>query len=170
MGGNDSCTIWIYLMQLNYTLKIGRFNHFMLYILPQFFKIGLWQRCQISCLRNRNVFKRSQDWFSGGSDGKESACNAGDPCSIPGLGSFPGEGNGNPLQYPCLENLMEGGQSIGLHKSQTGLSNFTFTFAFKTESKCKNPQFILWFQFISYVFCSPPTHIKTLYQRHKWFS
>ena len=51
-------------------------------------------------------------------------------------------------------------QSIGLHKSQTGLSNFTFTFAFKTESKCKNPQFILWFQFISYTFCSPPTQKK----------
>ena len=42
--------------------------------------------------------------FPGGSDGKESACNARDPGSIPGLkGSF-GEGNGNPLQYSCLEN------------------------------------------------------------------
>ena len=36
--------------------------------------------------------------------GKESACRAGDPGSIPGLGRSPGEGNGNPLQYPCLEN------------------------------------------------------------------
>ena len=42
--------------------------------------------------------------FPGGSDGKESACNAGDMCSIPGLGRFSGEGNGNPLQYSCLEN------------------------------------------------------------------
>ena len=42
--------------------------------------------------------------FSGGSDGKESACNGGNPGSIPGLGGFPGEGNGNPLQYSCLEN------------------------------------------------------------------
>ena len=41
--------------------------------------------------------------------GKESACSAGDLGSIPGLGRFPGEGNGNPLQYPCLENLMERG-------------------------------------------------------------
>ena len=41
-----------------------------------------------------------------GSDGKESACNAGDLGSIPGLGRFPGEGNGNPLQYSCLENPM----------------------------------------------------------------
>ena len=42
--------------------------------------------------------------FPGDSDGKESACNVGDPGSIPGLGKSPGEGNGNPLQYSCLEN------------------------------------------------------------------
>ena len=41
--------------------------------------------------------------------GKESACNAGGPGSIPGLGRSPGEGNGNPLQYSCLENPMDGG-------------------------------------------------------------
>ena len=45
----------------------------------------------------------------GGSDGKVSACNAGDPGSIPGLGRSPGEGNGNPLQHSCLENPMDGG-------------------------------------------------------------
>ena len=39
----------------------------------------------------------------------ESACSAGDPGLIPGLGRSPGEGNGNPLQYPCLENLMDRG-------------------------------------------------------------
>ena len=42
--------------------------------------------------------------FPGGSVGKESACNAGDLDSIPGLGRFPGGGHGNPLQYSCLEN------------------------------------------------------------------
>ena len=42
--------------------------------------------------------------FPGGSDGEESACNAGDPCSIPGLGRSPGGGHDNPLQYSCLEN------------------------------------------------------------------
>ena len=47
--------------------------------------------------------------FPGGSDGKVSACNAGDPGSIPGLGRSPGEGNGNPLQYSGLENPMDGG-------------------------------------------------------------
>ena len=47
--------------------------------------------------------------FPGGSDGKESACNARDPGSIPGWGISPGEGNDNPLQYSCLENPMDRG-------------------------------------------------------------
>ena len=47
--------------------------------------------------------------FPGGSDGKESACNVGDLGSIPGLERSPGRGHGNPLQYSCLENLMERG-------------------------------------------------------------
>ena len=47
--------------------------------------------------------------FLGGSDGKASAYNVGDLGSIPGLGRSPGEGNGNPLQYSCLENPMDGG-------------------------------------------------------------
>ena len=47
--------------------------------------------------------------FPGGSDGKESACSAGDPGSIPGLGRSPGKGNGNPLQCSCLEKSMDGG-------------------------------------------------------------
>ena len=42
---------------------------------------------------------------------KVSACNTGDPGSIPGSGRFPGEGNGNSLQYSCLENSMDGGIS-----------------------------------------------------------
>ena len=52
-------------------------------------------------LCSREVFPRS-------SVGKESACNAGDLSSIPGSTRSPGEGNGNPLQYSCLENSMEG--------------------------------------------------------------
>ena len=47
--------------------------------------------------------------FPGSSDSKESACNAGDLGSIPGLGRSPGEGNGYPLQYCCLENHMDKG-------------------------------------------------------------
>ena len=51
----------------------------------------------------------NSDRFPGGSEVKASAWNAGDPGSIPGSGRSPGEGNGNPLQYSCLENPMEGG-------------------------------------------------------------
>ena len=47
--------------------------------------------------------------FPGGSDGKVSAYNVGDPDLIPGLGRSPGEGNGNLLQHSCLENPMDGG-------------------------------------------------------------
>ena len=61
-----------------------------------------------------------------------SACNAGDLGSIPGLGRSPGEGNGNPIQYSCLENLMDTGAwwatVHGVAKSRTGLRDFTFTF------------------------------------------
>ena len=68
--------------------------------------------------------------FPGGSDGKESACNAGDPGSIPGWGRFPGEGNGYPLQYSCLKNPMdkETWQATvhGVAKSQPRLSTNTF--------------------------------------------
>ena len=62
-----------------------------------------------------------------GSDGKESACNAGGPGLIPGSGGYPGEGNGNPLQYSCLENTMDRGAwwatDHGTAKSWTRLSN-----------------------------------------------
>ena len=61
--------------------------------------------------------------FPGGSDGKESACNAGDIGSIPESGRSPGEGNGHPLQYSCLENSMDGGAwwatVHGVSKSRT---------------------------------------------------
>ena len=64
--------------------------------------------------------------FPGGSDGKESACNAGDPGSIPGVGRFPGEGKGDPLQYSYLQNPVDGGACqatvMGL-QSQTQLSD-----------------------------------------------
>ena len=65
--------------------------------------------------------------FPNGSDDKESACNVGDPGSIPGSRRSPREGNGNPLQYSCLENPMDRGawraRVQGVIKSQTPLSN-----------------------------------------------
>ena len=101
--------------------------------------------------------------FPGGSDGKESACNAGHSGSIHGMGRYPGEGNGNPLQnvhtvvllvpycyrlgegdgtllqHSCLENPMDGGAwwaaVHGVTKSRTRLSDFRFTFHFHALEK-----------------------------------
>ena len=60
--------------------------------------------------------------FPGGADGKVSVYNEGDLGSIPGSGRSPGKGNGNPLQYSCLENIIIG--IIGVAKSRTQLSDF----------------------------------------------
>ena len=69
--------------------------------------------------------------FPGGSEVKASAWNAGDLSSIPGSGRSPGEGKGNPLQYSCLENPMDGGAwwatVHGVTKSRTRLSDLTHT-------------------------------------------
>ena len=84
--------------------------------------------------------------FPGASDGKASAYNAGDPGSIPGLGRSPGEGNGNPRQYSCLENPMDGGAWLAavhrVTKSRKRLNDFTSTLSdkglvFKTYQKLK---------------------------------
>ena len=76
--------------------------------------------------------------FPGGSNGKESACSAGDPGLIPGLVRFPGDGNGYPLQYSCLENSMEFSWAIvhEVAKSQTQLSNLCFFTLSSKESSC----------------------------------
>ena len=67
--------------------------------------------------------------FPDGSDSNECFCNVGELGLIPGLGRAPGEGNGYPLQYSCLENAMDRGvwkaTVRGVAKSQIQLSNFT---------------------------------------------
>ena len=72
-----------------------------------------------------------------------SASNAGDPGSIPGSGRSPGEGNGNPLQYSCLENPLDRGawQATvhGVAKSRTRLSNFTLSHIVFGGSVVKDP-------------------------------
>ena len=71
--------------------------------------------------QSHNIIPRGSLGFPGGSDGKESACNAGDMGLIPGLGRSPREGNGYPLQYSCLGNLWteepDGLQSMGLQRA-----------------------------------------------------
>ena len=64
----------------------------------------------ISSSMDMNLRKLPEIWgFPGGSDGKESTCNIGDPSLIPGSGRSPGEGNDSPLQYSCLEKFMDRG-------------------------------------------------------------
>ena len=88
-------------------------------------------------------------WLAGGSDGKESVCISGDQGWIPGLGSFPGKGIGYPLQYSCLENLMDRGagglQFMGSqtvrHDRATVLSfSFIYTYIYThTERNTVHP-------------------------------
>ena len=78
---------------------------------------------------------------SGGSDSKASACNVGDLGSIPGSGRSPGEGNGNPLQYSCLENPIDGGAwwatVHGVAKSRTRRGDFTHSLTHLIFYYCK---------------------------------
>ena len=76
---------------------------------PQFFFTSLHRWVEISGRKEtwENYYLLLAMGFPCSSVGKETAFSAGDPGSIPGLGRSPGEGNGNPLQYPCLENLMD---------------------------------------------------------------
>ena len=71
--------------------------------------------------------------FAGGSVGKESTCNVGDPSSIPGLGRSPGKGKGYPLPYSSLENSMDRGAwwatVHGVTKSQTSLNDLHVHFS-----------------------------------------
>ena len=91
----------------------------------------MWEDARVWAPWNHSFDMRfNYQSFPSGSEVKASACNAGDL----GSGRSPGEGNGNPLQYSCLENPMDGGAwwatVLGVAKSQTRLSNFTFTFTF----------------------------------------
>ena len=81
--------------------------------------------------------------FSGNSDGKDSAYNAGDRGSIPGSGRSPGEGSGNPLQCSCLENSKDRGAwqgtVYGVAKSWTRLSD-KYTQKIEGQGICKQPE------------------------------
>ena len=88
------------------------------------------------------VGRRSKREEFYGSNSKESACSAGDLGLVPGLGRFPGEGNGHPLQYSCLENSMDKGAwwatVNGVTKSQTQLSNYHLHFSLSCAAETNN--------------------------------
>ena len=100
---------WAFLvMKIHQTVLLGHV-HFFLYVYYTSIKTTIKMRRTLSWKTLVCVHIHIKGGFPGDSDGKESACNAGDPGSIPGLGRSPGERNGNPLQYSCLENSMDGG-------------------------------------------------------------
>ena len=84
--------------------------------------------------------RQSNFHFPGGSDGKESACNAGDPDSVPGSGRSPGEVNGSQLQYSCLENSMDREEAWRAYSSwgcqESDMTDELSTLAHSTVSKC----------------------------------
>ena len=97
-----------------------------------------WKLCFKICVclfSNSNCHEffcilRGKMGFPGGSDSKQSTCNAGDLGSIPGLGRSSGEGKGYPLQYSGLENSMDSICIVhGVAKSRTRLSDFHFRIA-----------------------------------------
>ena len=115
-----------------------------LHLIGPVITITLFPRCflQLVFKMGKLVFPLYRVWnkgFPGSSEGKESACSVGDPGLIPELGRSPGEGNGNPLQYSCLENSMErGAWRVIVHavaKTQTQLSDYhTHTHSLKCVS------------------------------------
>ena len=105
---------------LEKVIKVRDFSHFLLE--SPFFNVVLEKKkstnMEEESFQSQFFHQFGDIWASlvvsylgsrGGSDGKASACNAGDLGSIPGSGRSPGEGNGNPLQHSCLENPMDGG-------------------------------------------------------------
>ena len=72
--------------------------------------------------------------FPGGADSNASVCNVGDLGSIPGSGRFPGEGNGNPLQYSCLENPTDGGAWCPWGRKELDMTD-QLHFTSKTETR-----------------------------------
>ena len=105
----------------------------------------------------------------GSSDGKEAACNAGNLGLVPGLGRPPGEGNGNPLQYPCLEDSMDRGTwwatVPGVENSWTRLSSFTCKLARPVSETSQPSPFSCLGSHCSLhldTFLPPPAHIQVV--------
>ena len=103
--------------------------------------VVVWEECifggRETCGRCRTIKILHETWgFPSGSDCRESVCNVGDSRSIPGSGKSPGEGNGYPLQYSCLENSMvrgawQGIQPLESQRVKHDLVTNTFHFHFE---------------------------------------
>ena len=121
-----SLNIWKFMVHVLLKPDLENFKHHFTSVWDECNCVVVWAFFGIAFLWDWN-----ENWpfpgFPCSSVGKESACSAGDPGLIPGLGRSPGEGNGYPLQYPCLENLMDRGAwwaaVHGVTKSRAWLSN-----------------------------------------------
>ena len=133
---NAKLPLWSLLwVELHGSLRVSREEFSLVWEVRESFRkvVTLGQKSKEATSRKHSVyaivlfFLAFRGQFS--SAGKESACSAGDPGSIPGSGRSPGEGNGYPLQYCCLENSMDRGAwratVHGVTRSQTWLSDWT---------------------------------------------
>ena len=137
MGGPQGCALWestVYFLVYKvpiFLVQLLNFTPFTLKIPQEKLAVKPYPPCKPQCgWVCQFISCKSFPGFSGGSDGKECVCNAEDPGSIPGWGRCPGGGNGNPLQFSCLENSMDRGTwwaiDHGVTKSWTWLSNQHF--------------------------------------------
>ena len=105
--------------------------------------MGLSSLCHTANTHQLSILHMVIYFFPGGSEVKVSACNAGDPGLIPESGRSPGEGNGSPFQYSCLENPMDGGAWWAtvhrVAKSRTRLSDFAITICFNANLYLSHP-------------------------------
>ena len=114
-----------YFPKITESQQWNRLGHYLILIFPGFYipQTGNFIKDTETPKHRKGIASKA---LPGGSDGKESACKAGDPGLIPGWGRSPGEENGNPLQYSCLENPVDRGAwrvtVHGVAKSQTQLS------------------------------------------------
>ena len=137
----SSLSLWFLICNLQLKVYWPSFHVHICHLYILFSEISLHVFCSCShwivsflCCWVLRVLSVFLPGFCGGPDGKESACNVGHPCLIPGLGWSPGEGHGYPLQYSYLQNSMDRGawQATvhGVSKSRTWLSDWHFHFYF----------------------------------------
>ena len=119
--------VWVWVVRGLQEAEVGGFVALFMHI-----HLSWTGHLTLASLSTKGIIIYHQSGFPGGLEGKASTCSAGDLASIPESGRSPGEGNGNPLQYSCLENPMDGGAweaaVHGVTRSRTRLSDFTFTF------------------------------------------